>query len=76
LAKDAKDDNNGGDHPWSIENGNLSILLLFNTTAADQEFQVRISGKGASWISLYDLKPYETKTISINEIVQNQTPRS
>ena len=55
LAKDARDDHNGGDHPWSVENGDTSTLLLYNPTTVSQEFQVRISGNKASWVQLYTL---------------------
>ena len=43
LAKDAKDDHNGGNHPWSTANGDQSTLLLHNPTAKPQVFQVQIS---------------------------------
>ena len=73
LAKDAADFHNGGNHPWSIENGNTSTLLLFNPTAQQQEFQVRVSGGGATWLDLVYLAPYKTKAVSINDLVAKQT---
>lgn len=74
LAKDSRDNHNGGDHPWSVENGNTSTLLLYNSSAKPQEFQVRISGSGSSWVDLYQLAPYETKSVSINDIVVKAIP--
>ena len=72
LSKDASDAHNGGDHPWSTENGNTSTLLLYNPTPTSQEFQVTISGNNASWVELYTLKPSETKDVSINDIISQQ----
>ncbi len=74
LAKDIRDDHNGGDHPWTLENGAESTLLLYNPTPTVQEFQVRISGSGSSWVSLYHLAPEETKAISIGDVVKKQMP--
>lgn len=69
LAKDARDDHNGGDHPWSIANGDSSTLLLYNATSQPQRFQVRISGSGSSWLQVLQLSANETRSISINDIV-------
>ena len=74
LAKDAQDDHNGGDHPWSIADGNTSTLLLFNPTKTQQEFQVRVSGHGATWTELFYLAPSETKAVSINDLIAKQMP--
>ncbi len=74
LAKDGREYHNGGNHPWSVENGSTSTLLLFNPTAQKQEFQVRVSGGGATWISLLYLAPYETQALSINDLIAKQTP--
>lgn len=73
LAKDSQDDHNAGDHPWSLEGGNKSTLLLYNPTTTPQKFQVRVSGDGSSWAQLYTLAPAETRAISISDIVKNQT---
>ena len=73
LAKDARDDHNGGDHPWSIANGDVSTLLLYNPTSQTQTFQVRLSGSGSSWLQVYHLVGYETRSLSLNDIVGKGT---
>ena len=40
AGKDAKDDRNGGLHPWTLQNGSQDGLYLFNQTDADQPFLV------------------------------------
>ncbi len=72
LAKDAHDDHNGGDHPWSTANNDHSTLLLFNSGAKVASFHVRISGRGNTWVESYKLAPSETKAISINDIASDQ----
>ena len=74
LAKDAKDDHNGGDHPWSTANGDRSTLLIYNSTSQDNQFFVRISGSGSTWEQTYILAPHETRAISINDIIAKQQP--
>ncbi len=73
LAKDAHDDHNGGDHPWSTSNGNSSTLLLFNSAKTPMLFHVRISGGGNTWVESYKLAPSETRSISIDGILANGT---
>ncbi len=73
LAKNAADQHNGGNHPWSTEHGDTSTLLLFNPTAQQQEFQVRISGGGATWLDLLYLAPFETRAVSINDLIAKET---
>lgn len=72
LGKDEDSGRNGGDHPWSTENGDRSTFLIFNYTASEQTVQVRIAGKTSEWTNLYKLEPYETKQIVINDIIQKQ----
>ena len=73
LAKDAKDNHNGGNHPWSIANGDESTLLLHNPTATQQIFEVQISSGPAKWKEVYTLAPSETKAVSINNLIQQET---
>lgn len=74
LAKDTQDDHNGGNHPWSIANGDTSTLLLYNSSAQAQYFHLRISGSGNSWIESYKLAPAETRAFIINDIIHNSKP--
>lgn len=41
-GKDLNDPNNGGGHPWSLEDGTDSTLLLFNPSEHTQKFTVAI----------------------------------
>ena len=74
LAKDTKDDHNGGNHPWSIAHGDKSTLLLYNNLGKAQLFHIRISGGGNTWLDSVTLAPFETKAVSINELVSSQKP--
>ncbi len=74
LAKDARDDHNGGNHPWSTANGDISTLLLYNSTAQPKQFQVRISGSGSSWLQLFRLAAFETRAVLINDVIAKRTP--
>ena len=69
LAKDAQDDHNGGDHPWSTANGDQSTLLLYNSSTKPNPFFVRISGNGNTWEQTYTLAPKETRALSINDLM-------
>jgi len=72
LGKDEKDSMNGGNHPWSIEQGGESTLLLFNHSEAVQEFSVTISGDTAVWQKTYRLVPMQTEAISIRSPILGQ----
>ena len=73
-AKDNDCPQNGGGHPWSIQPGTASTLLLFNHSAdTTRRFNVLIgTEKAEQWQKCYYLAPLETKAISINEIVEKQ----
>ncbi len=68
MGKDLDGATNGGNHPWNIENGNQSTLLLFNTSAKAQYFNVEISAGNVQWRKAYLLQPMETHSISINDL--------
>ncbi len=72
LGKDLKDPQNGGNHPWSIENGTDSTLLLFNTSSAPQYFNVEIAAGSTVWRKAYQLQPMQTKAISIHDLVKQK----
>lgn len=73
LAKDEESGHNGGVHPWSIADGSLSTLLLFNDTSDAQNFHVSIGfGKGQSWKKTYTLRPMETASIGIADLIRSQ----
>ena len=72
LAKDETDAENGGGHPWTIEGGITSALLLFNHASAETDFNIRFSTPNGPWMKVFKLLPMETRAISINELIQNQ----
>jgi len=74
LGKDRLDENNGGIHPWSVEDDNESHLLLFNYSAQPQKFDVAISNGAILWDKKYSLAPNETREISFNELIQDKVP--
>jgi hypothetical protein len=73
MGKDQSDLQNGGDHPWSLQNGLESTLLLFNHSKDRQLFNVVISGEGKTWTKAYTLQANETSQIGIREVIQSQT---
>jgi len=72
LGKDQNDPQDGGNHPWSIEHDADSTLLLFNTSAASQYFNVMISGGGVTWQKAFHLQPMQTVATSIRNLVESQ----
>jgi hypothetical protein len=49
LAKDLGGGENAGGHPWTLEQGVDSMLLLFNPTSLSVGFYVRIPAGGRVW---------------------------
>jgi hypothetical protein len=72
VGKDEKQLENSGGHPWSIENGAASTLLLFNHSAKAQEFNIRVADNKIVWLKSYTLRTMETKAISINDLIAHQ----
>ena len=70
IGKDFNDPENGGNHPWTIENGTTSALLLFNQSDQVQSFNVEIAAGGTVWRKLYRLQPMQTQAININDLVK------
>ncbi len=71
-AKDERDANNAGEHPWSIEQNTESTLLLFNHSETLQPFDLTVVGGGVTWQKTYKLAPMETKAISMRELVEDR----
>ena len=77
LAKDALDDRNGGAHPWTVQDNARSDLILFNHSAKTEPFNIWItSNDGAQWNQSLKLAPFETRTVSIGDLIRNKTPDS
>jgi len=70
-AKDELDDHNAGEHPWSLEQGTESTLLLFNHGDKPQFFNVSLGGS-ATWQKAYKLAPMQTLAIGIQALIDNQ----
>lgn len=76
LTKDAFVDEDAGIHPWSLEDGNRSTLLLFNQSQEPHIFHVLLSGGGTSWSNDFVLSPLETKSLSITDVIKEQVSDS
>ena len=74
LAKDEQHWQNFGDHPWSVENGTKSTLLLYNHDVSTRTVTVRVGSGASVWLKMYTLQPNETKAISINDLIGSETP--
>lgn len=72
IGKDEKQLENTGNHPWSIEEGVASTLILFNHAATAQTFFVKVGGDRLIWRKDYKLAPMETKAISINGLISSE----
>jgi hypothetical protein len=72
IGKDGSQTANGGAHPWTIEDGKSSTLLLFNHSDKAQSFNVNVSAGGVFWQQSYSLAASETKAIGINELIATQ----
>ncbi|MGA8432303.1 MAG: hypothetical protein WB729_20930 [Candidatus Sulfotelmatobacter sp.] len=69
IGKDEKQLENTGNHPWSIEDGVASTLILFNHAATEQTFFVKVGGDKLIWRKDYRLAPMETRSVSINGLI-------
>jgi hypothetical protein len=72
LGKDEKDQQNGGNHPWSIEGSDESTLLLFNHSAVPKLFGVQIAGNGTVWDKSYTLQSMQTKALSLRRLIDDR----
>ena len=74
LGKDANVFENGGGHPWSLEDGVESTLLLFNHSGDNQKVDVMLSNQngGRRWEKSYSLRPLETKQLNIRGLIENK----
>ena len=71
-GKDLDNSHNAGNHPWTVADGTDSTILLFNETAAEEDFAVLVSSGQAFWSKKYSLAPLATKAIDINELIADQ----
>jgi hypothetical protein len=74
LGKDQLDEDNGGSHPWHVDGDSVAHLLLFNYSDEPRVFGVRISNSAIVWDKKYKLVPYETREVSINELISDEVP--
>ncbi len=71
IGKDKRSENGGG-HPWTIENGEDATLLLFNHAQESHVFTVNMWASGKHWQKLYTLAAKETKAININRVISER----
>jgi hypothetical protein len=72
FGKDEMEMNNGGNHPWSIENGNDSTILLFNHSSKPEPFYLLVSYNAVQWKKTYTLAPMQTETVSIRQLISDE----
>src|SRR5437879_5140627 len=73
LDKDQKHTENAGLHPWSLENGSESTLLLFNHYPTAEQFDVSIAAGHVAWQKSYTLRAFETLALSLRQLQLEQT---
>ncbi len=70
IGKDASTVLNAGMHPWTADKENHGILVAFNHTSKPQDVTVQIgNGTGGLWQRRITLKPYQTLTQDLNELL-------
>jgi hypothetical protein len=75
LAKETRETNNAGVHPWTLQGDSKSHIVLFNHSQNDAKVGIFInSGRVTVWASEIVLAPSETREISINELQSDQIP--
>ena len=72
LDKDERGAFNAGGHPWDVEPGVTSTLLLFNGDSTPQKVNLRFGTPTGPWMRRFTLEPMETRAISINELIGMQ----
>jgi hypothetical protein len=75
IGKDQQIRDNAGGHPWTLtEDGQDSILLLFNHSVTAKYFNVKIGSGAVLWQQAWQLAPMETRVISIRGLITGQVP--
>ena len=72
LAKDLGEGENAGGHPWTLEQGVDSMLLLFNPTSVSVGSYVRIPAGSSVWGKGYMLGPGATLRLDLAQLVASQ----
>lgn len=70
-GKDLDNSHNAGNHPWTVADGTDSTMLLFNETAAAENFTVRVASGQTIWVKKYSLAALATKAIDIDELIED-----
>lgn len=74
--KDRNQADNGGQHPWRVDGGFASTLLLFNPDTQLSN-SVRLSvytDGGAPWTKLVTIAPMATVPVRLSDIINRQQP--
>ncbi|HXE05669.1 MAG TPA: hypothetical protein VN579_06760 [Bryobacteraceae bacterium] len=66
---------NGGQHPWRIDGGFNSTLILYNPDSGKaNSVKVSVYTGGKTWMKYFDVEPLSTVTVRIDDIVRKQQP--
>ena len=77
VSKDALDDRNGGAHPWILQDSTRSDLVLFNHSSHTEPFNTFITTEdGAQWSKSLQLAPFETRVVSIDDLIRGKVADS
>ena len=75
LAKESREMNNAGVHPWTVQGDTKSHIILFNHSESSAKVGTFISsGAATAWAREIILAPSETREISINQLQTEQIP--
>lgn len=62
--------NNGGGHPWSVEPGTSSTIVIFNASDKAQLLNFNLGSDGIAWKKTVTIQPNETLSMDVKEIIQ------
>jgi hypothetical protein len=72
---DANTIENGGKHPWVIDDstGSDATLVMFNHSLSSQPFTVNVASRGVLWTKSYTLLSMQTMNLNLKRLIGDQT---
>ncbi|MDQ2840529.1 MAG: hypothetical protein M3Y72_05715 [Acidobacteriota bacterium] len=68
--------NNGGGHPWSIESGTSSTLVIFNASSKLQTLNFNLGADGIAWKKTVTIQANETLSMDVKNIIAQANEES
>ncbi len=68
--------NNGGGHPWSVEPGTSSTIVIFNASAKEQTLNFNLGADGIVWKKTVMLQANQTLSMDVQGIIAKANEQS